>query len=475
MSSQKFFRKENFIHRYPAYLWAGGGVLLSSFVGRELFDVAANLGSSPLPLLNFSAGQALPATLTMLVAAKIATFFLLWGWVTRFEQAQQKTGGVFSAFLFALHPLMTANSGRMGLFIGVLAFFWWGWVASSSSLKAFPTWIFPLCIILTGSILLSPWFFVLLALVPLFLRSPFRGMRFSSTQRLRFRVFLAIVVLVTLYLFCSPTDVRNLLENHSVLWVENIQYFFLSLSSLYVWGAFIFFCFGFGLVLWRHPASILLIVGLTFGVLSITRFDLGGILLLWTVLCVLAGIAVELSWKPLIASGFQILPNLLLVLLLAAALHFGHRDYIHNLLLAQKQYRSSFASECGEWTQPPTFAQDEMFLTIAEHADHANGCYLAFGNYHNVLPGRYEAAFYLCYSAMSNSETIVDVTQRKGTQVLATESVPVSDSSTNCISFPSAVLTYTILKNPRSSVEHRLYYGGQGQLYFHHVDIKAIP
>jgi hypothetical protein len=474
MASRPFAQQENVILRYPPVIWAGVVLLLSSFVGRECFDVAASLGGETGPLLNLSSGRALPATFTTLVAAKLAAFLLFWGWLKRFEQAQKLTGGVFSVFVLSLDPLFAANSGRLGLFIGVLTLFWWSWVYAASS-RVVPEWIAPVSVALAGSVLLSPWYLVLLSLLPLFRRSPFQTRRWSTVRRITLRCLGLLVVIGVIYLLCFPTDARNLLNPQYGFWVEHLRYFFLSVSAVHVWGAVILSCFGFGLVAWYYPEIIFLLLGISVGVLGLTKLDLGGLVLLWAVLCPLVGTALELRWKPLIKARSVARSNLLLVILTAAMLYCCRGHYTANLLLARQQYRTGFASGCGQWAVPEHGSPEDAVLTINEPGDHQPGCYLAFGNYHNVLPGRYSAAFYLCHTATSASKALVNVAQHKGRTILATAPVPVTASCRIRPTSPAVVLTYDIVKNPLSSVEHRVYYGGTGQLVFHYVDINSAP
>lgn len=465
-------------------------LFLGTFANRETLDLAKNLGDVSFRLLNLFRGVQLPATLTTFIIARVAVFFLLWGFLKAFKQLGRSKGGIIGALLLSLHPLLTSTGGQPGIFMISLALFWWIAVLSRSYfpqkekggqsgrlaffhfMKA-PGCFFPLLIVIVGSIVLSPWMLVLASLV--LIQNP-RNIWSSRSLRWGIGVGLLILVIIAIGILelSGLEDWRGeILTKGKSSWLKHFLNFGQSLDAIYLWGTLLLFCFGVGVLAFVYPEVIILLLVSVSLVLGMIGLDLGGLLFLWIVLCSLVGLAFEVSWHYLVRFRFNriLLPNLLTLILTITLFHLCREEPLYGLIGARKVYRDAFQHQCGEYILQPAISEEKIFMVDPGNSG-AKDCFAIFGNYHRSFPGRYRATFYTCQ--VGSSVSLVDVSQAVAQATLGGKAIPGVPSLSECQPLPSVVVKYDTSRYPFSPVEHRIYYGGEGVIYFDRVEVEAL-
>lgn len=488
MSHGALSEKDDFTLYHSQFFLALILLFLGTFVNRETLDLAKNLGDVSFRLLNLFRGVQLPATLTTFIIARVAVFFLLWGFLKTFKQLGRSKGGIIGALLLSLHPFVTSTGGQPGIFMVTLALFWWiavfshsyfpqkgkggqsGWFAFFSFMNA-PGCFLPLLIVIVGSIVLSPWMLVLACLV--LLLNP-RNIWPSQSLRLGIGVGLLIFVIIAIGILELSVleDWRGeILAKGKLSWLKHFLNFGQSLDAIYLWGALLLFCFGVGILSFVYPEIIILLLVSISLVLGIIGLDLAGLLFLWVVLCSLVGLAFEISWHYLVRFNKILLPNLLALILTITLFHLCREEPIYGLIEAQKVYRADFQHQCGEYILQPAISEEKIFMVDPDNSG-AKDCFAIFGNYHRIFPGRYRATFYTCQ--VGSSVSLVDVSQAVAQATLGGKAIPNVPSLSECRPLPAVVVKYDTSRYPFSPVEHRVYYGGEGVIYFDRVEVEAL-
>jgi len=463
------YRQDNFVTLRPRFFLALLLVLLGSIVHRETLDLANSLGAESSELLNLFQGIELPATLTTLIAAKVIVFFLLWGFLEVFNQVGRPTGGFIGAVLLSLHPLFASNSGRFAVFMGAIAVFWW--LCVLSRFMKFSGFLLPGLIAIIGGVFLSPWMLVLASLTPLVIR---RKIRSSRSRRLGVGIVLLVCVVIVVGILSLPEleDWRNtILAKEQSSWLKNFLHVGQTLHYIYLWGALVLFCFGAGIGAVFSPEIIFGFLASTSLVLGFIGLDLGGLIMLWMVLCALVGLAFDMSWQYMTKLGNILLANLLVLILIISMFNGYRGNIVYELMKTPKIYRAEFQHQCGEYVPSPDSSEKKFFMVDTEISK-GKTCWAALGNYHFSLPGKYRATFYVCQ--FGSSQSFVDISQKSGEIGLASKPVPTVESISGCQPLPGVVLKYDVSPYQRSSIEHRVYYGGEGVTYFDRVEVEAL-
>jgi hypothetical protein len=464
------YRQDNFITHRPRFFLALMLVLLGTVVHRETLDLANSLGTESFELLNLFQGIELPATLTTLIAAKVIVFLFLWGFLEVFHQLERPIGGLIGAFLLSLHPLFASNSGRFAIFMGVLAIFWW--VCHLSRFMKSSGFLFPVLIAVIGGVVLSPWMLVLASLTPLVIQ---RKIWPSNSSRLGVGIVLLICVLIAIGIL-SLHELEDwqgaILAKEQSSWLKNFLLVGQTVHFIYLWGALVLFCFGTGIGTLFFPDIITGFLVSASLALGFIRLDLGGLIMLWMILCTLVGLAFDVSWQYMTKLRNILLPNLLVLILTISMFNCYRENTVYELMKAPKTYRTEFQHNCGEYVPSLDSSEKELFMVDPENSE-GKICWAALGNYHYCLPGKYRATFYVCQFGSSHS--FVDISQKAGKIALASNPVPTVDLISGCQPLPGVVLKYNISPYQHSPVEHRVYYGGEGVTYFDRVEVEALP
>jgi hypothetical protein len=434
-----------YISLYSAFL-----VLLGMFLHcREFFT------HDSVSLLNLFHGLELSDTWLNFFLTKCAAYLCLAGFLKALR-GPNMLGACAGALLLATHPLFSVNSSRLGIFIASGALVWWLLVLAREK-KSFFYSALPAVWVLLCAFSLSPWMLVFL---------PFCANRLKN-RLISKKIHIALSATALLFLLLSGLILRFHAGSES--WLKPFFLWGHSLGFIYHDESFFLFILSSSIAAWFYPVfilSALACVGLS---MSLGGLDLGGILCLWSFLSGTAVMAFnELMGKSRFFDSVW-KKAFLLVIFFAFVLQFYHHEHFDRLLAARGKYSKEFHHQCGQPLEKKGVS-GRIFRGI--HAGGSSGeCWLAFGNYHTSLPGKYEAKFRLIASGAEDS--YIDVTQENGKRILARKYISEEYGSPGTLTFSSVTIDYDTADMPFSPVEHRVHYGGKGLLYFEGVKLEA--
>ncbi len=353
--------------------------------------------------------------------------------------------------------------------MGVLAVFWWLCVLSRLIKRS--GFLLLVSIAIIGAVFLSPWTLILVSLTPLVIH---RKIWPSKSRRLSVGIVLLVCLVITLSILSLPELEdwqNNTLAKEQSSWLKNFLHIGQNLHFIYLWGALVLFCFGVGIGAIFFPEFIFGFLASTSLVLGFMGLDLGGLIMLWIVLCTLVGLVFDMIWQYMIMLRKILLPNLLLLILIISMFNCYRGNIVYELMLSPQIYRSEFQHQCGKYVAFSDNSEEKLFMVDSEDSD-GKICWAAMGNYHYCLPGKYRATFYVCQ--FDSSLSFVDISQKAGKIALASNPVPTVESISGCKPLPGVELKYNVSPYLFAPVEHRVYYGGEGVMYFDRVEVEAL-
>ncbi len=461
-------KQHSIIEKWPPFLIALLCLLLGAFIQRGTVDLSNSLGRDSFTLLNLFQGGELPATFMTFLIARIGAFFALWGFLKEFRQKGYEFGGLCGAILLAIHPIFASNNGRFGLFLWSLALFWWLLYFSHFIKKL--GFLLPTLTAAIGGIFLSVWMLVLTALLFCFL---FEKWKPSKTIGLGNRIVILVTFCFYMTIFSLPglEEWRNTILTYPKAWLRYLLTCGLSLQYLYSWGAGMLLGISFISTLFFYPTMLVSLIVICGVILGGAGLDLSGVLFLWVILCTLTGMMFDKGWHYLIQKKSIFLPNVLVLSFIMASFHLWQDKYIYAAMSAPSVFRSEFLHQCGEVLSQPEIWDSSVLKVTSENSD-SKSCFAAFGNYHRSFPGRYRVTVYACH--VGHSPGLVDINVVNKRTVFSRNALPVGESFSDCRPFPTVSVKYNTSPYPFMLLEHRIYYGGEGILYFDRVEVEAL-
>ena len=405
------------------------------------------------PLVNLIWGPQATPTAAMLGAKKVAEVVLFAAFVDLAIVAGLERGALVAALALAVLPTTTANSGALV------------WITAGAAVilagRCLATRLAPTVADLAGgafaflgSVLVSPWLLALLGLVWLPRKNaPRRGLA-ALLVPLVAPFAIAAFVAFTRGAPLAPSDPLGDARVLGATLAASVP----RTSLPIVWLALAFTALA-------SPTYLLGSVSSLLAVALFFRLDLGALVVASILFALAVAAAVDRA-----SFGRPWVANLAALTVFLFALAPTPRD-LTGLLRANKSFDRDFERHCGEPSEWPGSADGDVLRVEASERTR-RGCWIAFGNDHPELSGRYRAAFVA--GAGGSPASRIEVVRAKDKQILASAPVPTLPAEASQ-PLPRTFIDYEVGAGPPRRVEHRVFFDGTGIVVFDGVEVEALP
>lgn len=449
-------------------------VVLGIVVHSYSLNLSPNIPSANASLLPVFKGVVLLPTISNLLFIKVSLFFLLWGFLKVFSQLGKPVGGLSGALLLAVYPLLAVNSGELGVFVFVLALFWWSVVLAYRAHNV-SAYLLPFAIVLLCSYFITPWMLMLSGILVILSYERVKQGKRDRLIAICMSLFMIVSLLLILILPFFQRLENYILFHEQYTWLRRFLTMGITFDLIYSWGAAVLICFGGFAAIRVYPKAISFFILCLGGILFVIGLDLGGIVVLWIVFATLLAFAFDSIWSYFKTHGMVWISNVLIIIFVVCVFNIDPDKHLYSIMQAQKINKNNFQYRCGSFVKRPQLSSDKLVVVSPESPgnEEGKGCWVAFGNNQYALPGRYRATFFVCHEGAVDS--FVDVWQGHGQKILGREEISEVSMATDCTESLSAIeIEYDVTEKLSGPVEHRVFYGNKGTLYFDRVEVEFV-